>query len=287
MSKKLFSLAPLASIVAFALMPAAAHAAEPPHWYVGAGGTAQVPSEGSLLKEAKPEATITWGGTQNLSQESGAGTINCKTVGAGEIENPKGSGANVKNLGPAGVGKTQIAEYYECAGSCKAAIEAAKAAGSGSPLEGVPGEGVASAQAEAGTAASPVVPKGGSPELNWTNKLETEPAFPSEIAEVIGAPPGTLGEILATVFCVVEPEGIVAANPQFEGELKPQVGPGENGGGTVASPAFAHFNLTKTSPEYSGELPSKALPAGSGGRNEGNVKYEGYGTNSYVRVKAG
>ena len=74
------------------------------------------------------------------------------------------------------------------------------------------------------------------------------------------------------------------SDTHFEGELHPSVGPGFNGGGTVANPAYAHFNASATSPEYSGELQSSSLGPGNGARSEGNVKFEGYDANELIRV---
>jgi hypothetical protein len=55
MGKKCFvSAAPLLAIVAFALMPAAAQAANPPHWFVGLGGTFQTPPSASRVAEKNP-----------------------------------------------------------------------------------------------------------------------------------------------------------------------------------------------------------------------------------------
>jgi hypothetical protein len=296
MSKKLFSVFPLLAIVAFVvLMPTAAQAAENPHWYVGLGGSAAIPPKTDRLGSAKKENTITWGGTSDLSQESAAGFIHCKTVGAGVVENPAPGGA----AGPAGVGKNNVTEYYECAGTCEAAIAAAKAPGSGSPLEGLPGTGEASAAAEYGTRATPAgggKPNGGNPLLGWNETLYNEPANTSTlIEEKIGEPAGTSGEILATVFCKVgAPLFITASAVEFEGELHPSIGFGQtagaltnDNGSTVGNPSFAHFNKNPASPEFSGELPGIGLPAGGGGKNEGNVKYEGYATNALIRVSEG
>ena len=154
----------------------------------------------------------------------------------------------------------------------------------------VPGEGVASEVAE---------------RLPWRSELFAEPANgASSFEERIGAPPGSSEEILTTASCRIEPNpepmefpsgsGIfpfvglhVQSAPRFEGELRPSVGPGFNGGGTVESPAYAHFNLNRTSPEFSGELPSLALGPGNGARDGGDVKFEGYGTNQLIRVREG
>jgi hypothetical protein len=233
----------------------------PAHWFVGLGGSSQLPPNSDRLAEGKRLPIITWGGATDLSQESEASSIHCKTVGAGYVENPTGGGD--------GRGQARLSEYYECHGSCESQVAAAK--GPGGALEGVPGEGVASAVAEA---------------LPWNYELFIEPGNKSSgIEERVGGPPGSPGEILTTTYCKVEPSGIVMSAVQFEGEVHPSVGPGFNGGGTVENPASAHFNPNPTSPEYSGELPSQALAVGGGARIEGSVRFEGYATNAYIRVK--
>jgi hypothetical protein len=84
----------------------------------------------------------------NLTQESEIGLVNCKTIGLGEVENPEGNGTTKGALGPAGVGKVLLVEFYGCHGTCETSIAEAKDPGSGSPLEGMPGEGVPEVRAE-------------------------------------------------------------------------------------------------------------------------------------------
>ena len=59
---------------------------------------------------------MTWGGAVDLAQESPAGSIECKSVGAGYIENPKGTGPETGEKGPAGAGETLSSNFYECKG---------------------------------------------------------------------------------------------------------------------------------------------------------------------------
>jgi len=321
MSKKLLiRLAPLFAIAAFAVVPAAAQAAVgSPHWHKGVGGAS---GTGTLQPEGKPIPTITWGGETNLSQTSNIGEVNCKTVGAGYIENPTASPAEktakeTGQSGPAGVGETQQSAYYECKGAdCAGAVAEGKAGlGELSFLDGAPGEGAVEAVAEnlpwhnqlalSGTSETGITETIGEP---WT-KFNPWPKHPN--GSGAGAEPGSNPQqIQATVFCTVrnptfpvnltpsprpnyeygrENLGVVL-EAQFEGELKPEIGgglPGKasvNGGGVSCEvPAYAKFNQAPGPPAGSGALESAV--AGKG-ENSGNVKYCGYANQTYLRVFA-
>lgn len=79
MSKKLLiALAPLAAIVALAMVPVGAQAVGPHYTVNGAKS-----KEGSKIK------SIAWG---KLKNESAAGTITCENMALGNIENPTGGG---------------------------------------------------------------------------------------------------------------------------------------------------------------------------------------------------
>jgi len=142
-SKKLLALAPLLAIVAsFAVMPGVAQAKEKagkackasaggtciPHWFK---------KPGERLTEGERLPVIGWGVQgANLKQKSAAGEINCKTVGSGIVENPVGStGATEEHFGisgPAGVGQSITASFYECVEpACEAAIAASPLGGLG------------------------------------------------------------------------------------------------------------------------------------------------------------
>jgi len=298
----------LFAIVAFAVVPAAAQAAVgSPHWHKNGGAT------GVIQPEGKPIPTITWGGETNLSQSSGIGEVNCKTVGAGYVENPTASPAEkaAKETGlsgPAGVGETQSSAYYECKGAeCANAVNAGKAGlGPLAFLSGAPGEAVSEAVSE---------------NLPWHNQLKLAAGAATGIEETIGEPwnvynpwpehpngsgsgaaAGTLHpqQIQATIFCTVRNPTFplnttarpnyefgrenlgVMIEAQFEGELNPEVGGANNGTGPE-NPAFAKFNEASAGAATSGALESAV--AGKG-ENSGNIKYLGYANQTFLRVFA-
>ncbi len=111
MSKKLSILATPLAIVALGLIPAISAAATP-HWFKG----------GKRQAEGTKVPAMTWGGAVDLSFE-GIVFSQCKTVGAGYIENPKGTGMEVGEKGPAGAGRILSFNSYECQGkSCEEGI---------------------------------------------------------------------------------------------------------------------------------------------------------------------
>jgi len=315
MSKKLFSLAPLLAIFAFAVMPAASQAAPSiPHWFKGATRQA----------EGVKVPVVTWGGAVDLSQESAAGFIQCKGVGAGYIENPKGVSPNTGEKGPQGAGASQLSAFYECNGGTPKACE----------------EGV---KAKLGALGYVGVPFAVTYNFPWVNQLQ--PALAESFEEKIGTTPdagtgqswgiaitgqseayaegfpakyqapgglggaknganaekeqgstshwGAPGAIGAVVGCEIfpNPEGAPAlggvqgqpervstsSQLQFEGELHPLIGGALNGVGP-ASPSQVEF----TGPS-SGTLEDPLGP-GAGGSNKGQVKYNGYETQSLIRV---
>jgi hypothetical protein len=247
MSKKLFiSFAPLLAIAAFAVMPVAAQAAAGEgHWFVG----------GSILKEGVKTPTVTWGGSTNLSQTSNIGEINCRGVGGGTIENPKG--------GTAGVGTTDLSNFFECK-----SLGCEKAAGeTGLPLT------------------SYAITNAG--ERGWANKITgTSPEFNQTIGEEFTAfttyPDPTTAhphEIMALVTCETPPgfePHVVGVAATFQGELKPKIGPGQNGTSS-SKPSAVTFSGAST-----GALHSSI---GGEGTNSGQVKYEAYNTNNLVTVE--
>jgi hypothetical protein len=96
MSKRLFIvLAPLVTIAAFVVMPAAAQAAG--HWYKG----------GALVPETEKIPVIAWGElTLSPEPEGAAAVTTCDNAAGGYIENPLGGGA--------GVGQTQRFTSWAC-----------------------------------------------------------------------------------------------------------------------------------------------------------------------------
>lgn len=279
MSKKLFSLVPLLAIVAFALAPAVSQAAEIPHWY----------KNGTRQAEGKPVFTVTFGETKNLAQNSPAGEINCKGVGAGSVENPKGTAPNTGASGPAGVGITTLSDFTECvAPKCEAEVKAAGLpagfVGRGNVLtnnfpwsnslrvatktdpNGYPFEEVIGAPSN--------LSKGAKPKLGE----EFSEGYPAETkaASGTGAAWGAPGAIGAMIVCEIypNPEGLlgagepkrVAGELAFEGELSPFIG-GSLNEGPPAKPAKAEFEGANT-----GGLESIA----GDGTNTGGVKYLGY-----------
>ncbi len=87
-----------------------------PHWY----------KAGQRQAEGAQVAVLTWGGPVTLSQEGGANAVECKTVGAGYVENPRGVTDRTGAIGPPGVGETLTSAYYECkAPTCESAIKTA------------------------------------------------------------------------------------------------------------------------------------------------------------------
>ncbi len=247
MSKKLFiGFAPLLAVAAFAVMPVAAQAAAGEgHWLSG----------GSLLKEGVKTPVVTWGGTTNLSQTSAIGEINCRGVGGGTAENPKG--------GTAGVGTTWESSFFECksVGCEEAAVK-----------DGIPLQSYAITNAG---------------DFGWANKITgTSPEFNETIGEpfteftTYPAPTKTHPhEIVALVTCETaygfEPH-IVGVEATFQGELKPKIGPGHNGT-SAAAPSTVEFAGAST-----GALHSSV---GGEGTNSGKVKYEAYNTNSLLTVE--
>jgi len=277
MSKKLFSLAPLLAIVAFAVVPAASQAANP-HWY----------KSGGRLAENSKLPVVTFGGATNLAQNSPAGEINCKAVGAGYVENPKGTAPNTGAKGPAGTGKTESSNFYECKEpNCEAEIAA-------SPLAGLGFKGVGFAVAY---------------NLPWNNELiNTAEPFEERIGAKgngnfgagfaegypakqqapngTGSAWGAAGAIGAIVGCEVSPnpeavtgpETRVVAEVPFEGELHPLIGGALNENGNASKPAKTEFTG-----KASGELEDPLGP-GNGGSNTGQIKYMGYTVQNGVTV---
>jgi hypothetical protein len=95
MSKRLFTvLAPLVTIAAFVVMPAAAQAA---HWFRG----------GSEIPQGEKVGVIAWGQlTLSPEPEGVAAVTTCENAAGGFVENPVGGGA--------GVGQTQRFASWGC-----------------------------------------------------------------------------------------------------------------------------------------------------------------------------
>jgi len=251
----LIGLAPLFAIAAVAVMPVAAQAVTQ-HWY----------KNGPIL-EAGPEnttAVVTFGGETNLSQNSAIGTINCRGVGGGTIENPVGGGA--------GTGKTNSASFYECkAPECEAAV---------AEKFGTTGRGTAVTENNPAATKEPAFP-------GWTNVLEESTVGGvSSIREKIGEPfvtfktPSPPGMIRATVNCEIAPTKTVIISARFEGELKPEIGAaklGNTNGSSAAKPSFTRFSGPST-----GALHSEI---GGEGTNAGNVKFMGMFEEETLTVK--
>lgn len=102
MSRKLASLAALLAIAALALIPATSVAATP-HWF----------KAGKRQAEGVKVPFMIWGGPVDLAMEEPVFT-QCRTVAAGYIENPKGTGTEVGEKGPAGAGQILSFNSYEC-----------------------------------------------------------------------------------------------------------------------------------------------------------------------------
>jgi len=280
MHRKLFSLAPLLAVVAFAVMPAASRAANP-HWY----------KSGTRLAEGSKLPIVEFGGAVNLAQESPAGEINCKGVGAGYVENPKGTAPNTGEKGPAGVGKTESSNFYECKEpKCEAEIAA-------SPLGGLGFKGVGFAVAynlpwnnELLNTAEPFEERiGAKPSLNFGQGFAEGYPAKQQAPSGTGSAWGAAGAVGAIIGCEISPnpEGTtgpgtrVAAQLPFEGELHPSIGGALNEQGSAGKPAKTEF-LGKAS----GEL-EDPLGAGNGGSQTGQIKYLGYTTQNGVSVLGG
>jgi len=99
--KFLISLAPVLAIAALAVVPMAAQAATPPHYFVN-----------GLRAGVTPVTTIGWGTiTLKATEGSPAGAnLVCHNSAAGTLFNPAPGGAE----GPAGEGLVQVFATYDC-----------------------------------------------------------------------------------------------------------------------------------------------------------------------------
>ncbi len=299
MSKKLFSLAPLLAILAFAVVPAASQAATP-HWF----------KAGKRQAEGTKVPVMTWGGAVDLAQESPAGFIQCKSVGAGYIENPKGTSPNTGEKGPAGSGATLSSNFYECnGGTPKACEEGVKSKLGALGYVGVPFAiaynfpwkneltGTETFEEKIGT--TPHALTGGQafglsiPALGSEAYAEGFPAK-YQAPGGHGAAWGATGAIGAVVGCEIfpNPEGAAAlggvtGQPErvgseselpFEGELHPLIGGSLNNAASAASPAVTEFTGAS-----SGALEDPLGP-GEGGSNKGQIKYLGYESQASISV---
>jgi len=282
MTRKIFGLAPLLAIVVFA-MPTAAQAK--PHWFTNTG---------SRLAEKVQFATIAWGTGTNLKQESAAGEINCKTVGAGFIENPLGTTGNKGASGPAGQGQAQAASFYECkAPECEAKVK--KAVEKGELPPGVVGVGQAVGQNfpwhEELNESNPAGGEGEfGKQIGVKGNGNYGAGFPegypaaAQAANGKGTPWGEHFAIGAIVICELSPnlEGAagtglpprVLGEISFEGEQKTSIGGGLNNVPTTSVPAeYQEVGAA------SGALPSNT--PGVEGIQTGKIKYMGYNNTPY------
>jgi len=304
MSKKLFSLAPLLAIAAFAVMPAVAQAV-PGHWF----------KNGKRQAEAVKVPVMTWGGAVNLKQESPAGEINCKGVGAGYIENPKGTGTEVGEKGPAGAGATLSSNFYECKEpKCETEVKEKlgalgysgvgfavtynfpwenKILGEGPYEEKIGAKPNQGAGQSWGSQIGPETAAGTSQAYaeGWPAKFQAPSGFGGEPKGRNWGAPGAIG---AVVGCEVFPNpegnatfGGIKGQPErvgkeselpFEGELHPLIGGGLNNAPSASNPAVVEFIGTA-----SGTLEDPLGP-GLGGANTGQVKYLGYETQTPISV---
>lgn len=284
MSKKLFGLAPLIAIAAFA-MPVTAQASETnPHWFSGT----------TRAKEGTSLPVIAWGAAANLKQESLLGEINCKTVGAGTAENPKGTTGNTGISGPAGVGKAIGSIFYECKEKeCEKAIEE-------SPLKAFGFKGVGWAIGQNlpwAESLSKGKVTGGKGEFSQVIGAEKNGNFgegfnegypaESQTQNGLGTPWGATGAIGAIVGCEIfpNPEHFsgttgspkrVAFQELFEGKLTESIGGELNNTPTAAVPAEYELNGKE-----SGALTGKAVGPAT---NTGNIKYLQY-NDSPIKVE--
>jgi len=246
--KHLMGLAPLLAILAFAGTPVTAQAAQ--HWY----------KNNVKLAEGKPIPVVTFGGAVNFSSRSEVGELNCRTVGAGTIENPVGGGA--------GVGKTYESTFFACkAPACEEAGAEDKI-----PLE--------------------LFLKTNAEEYGWTDELEEAAGSPATTREKIGEPfsgtfhpygsPSPTHEIMWLATCETPPgfepytAGVACT---FEGELTPEIGAAETNldGTKAAVPSTAKFDGAST-----GALHSEIAGEGT---DEGSIKYLGYTAQEVITVR--
>jgi hypothetical protein len=234
-------------------MPVAAQAATQ-HWY----------RSGTLIPEGETVPLVTFGGESNLSQNGGLGEFNCRTVGAGIVENPVGGGA--------GDGRSNSGGFYECkASQCEEKVK----------LEtGLEGRGTATLQNEPASTKEPAFP-------GWTNLLEESTiGGVSSVREKIGEPFVTFkthsppGMIRTTVDCTIAANQQVVAEAIFEGELKPEIGVAKGGnlnGSSASKPSAFRFSGGSTGVMHS-QLGGEASFLG-------NLKYLGYNEQEVITVR--
>lgn len=263
MSKKLFiSFAPLLAIAAFAVMPVAAQAANPPHYFVNGTGAGARSGEGEKIP------VVAWG-TLTLTNTTGGsgGKVTCHNVIGGFVENP-GEGAT----GAAGIGETQSFNPYEC--ESKACTAAATGGGPATYI---------SVAAEPTAFVSPTNPGGNAQNLGWKSHLLFEEATKLIRSESEG--------VKVNVHCHVEtganpttgePEFGVVTNEISEGSNRPSSGPIRL---SASNPPFVEFDATgKGSGELHGPPPSET---GRLGKTEGETKVLGYNLQEVINTKNG
>jgi hypothetical protein len=258
MLKKLFiGLAPLLAVVALAVMPVAAQAVNQ-HWY----------SNGVIMPSGEVSPFVLWGNEINLNLHTEKlGEVNCRTTGAGTIENLGG--------GQPGAGSLTALTFYECkAPFCEEDIlKKTGLPGRLWPLvENIPAavDGISERRF-----------------TGWFLGLQEQIVEGvNSVRLAIGEEwlkfqtPSPAGMIRIALRCEIAATGQVGSEPILEGELKPEIGVAKLGnlnGTSAGAPSQIHFQ------EADGFLHS--VEAGLSTFNAGNLKYLGYNHQELITVK--
>jgi hypothetical protein len=239
-------------MLVLAVMPVATQAATQ-HWY----------KSGASLEPGVEVPIVIFGGEVNLEQQNGLGGPNCKTVGAGTVQNPVGGGA--------GVGRTNSLFRYECkAPKCEEEVKL---------QTGLEGRATITTENNPAATKEPAFP-------GWNDALEESTVEGvSSIREKIGEPFVTFkttsppGMIRVTEDCTIAANEQVLVEAIEEGEQKPEIGAAKKGnlnGTGAAKPSEMRFE-------------GKSTGAMHGGAGEepwsGTLKYLGYNEQEIITVK--
>jgi hypothetical protein len=238
-------------------------------------GSARVLRNGVAAPVGKPLPVVAWGGAVNVSMESPAFEMNCRTVSAGTLENLGKTGSEYAT------GETQTSAYYECHwAKCEAEVAA-------SELGKLGFKGLGFIQAYNLPWKEELVQMnktenglqiGAPPNFNFGKGFPEGPAAKSQEPDGKGTAWGRRGAMGLVTGCEVvpNPEAVTGKNTRvllqypFEGDVYAKVGGKLNEGGNASKPAKMEFKEKE-----SGELELEGSP-GTGATFRGQLKYLGY-----------